>query len=109
MNKTQDNAVSSLKHWSVTGWSFTFQLVTLNLMRFGPAPKRKDEDAFHRALCGFPRPSLVTFSDFTARTDAIVQDIHISQHPNGLTSYRFEFKNQSFIEIVAREDAIIRW
>jgi hypothetical protein len=109
MDRTTNNAASSFEQWSVTGWSFTFQLLTLNLMDFRIPSKEKDEKAPYRAICGFIRPSRTQFSKFQAKTDAIIQNILVSPNLSSLTTYRLEFKNNSFIEIDARECSAIQW
>jgi hypothetical protein len=109
MGKSMGNPLSTFEGWSVTGWSATFQLIKLNLMDFVVTSKKIDENAYYRATLGFVRPSRVTFSEFTASTKALIQKVYVSLPAKGVTTYRLEFNRDSFIEIVARECAMLRW
>jgi hypothetical protein len=108
MAKAVKSALSNFIRWSVIEWSVQFELLTLDLMRFIIISK-EDEETCYRARWSFVRPSRVKFSDFTASTKAVIQEIRVSAPAKGLTTYRFEFENNSFIEIEARGCSTVEW
>lgn len=104
------NPLAKYHLWSVTDWSIHHELLTLNLWLFVGEPKRRDQEMYYRASWRFVHPVRVHFSRFVPSGRAVIQKIHVLQSPKkDLNTYRFEFEDDSFIEVVARDCSTVQW
>ncbi len=110
MPKTAKNDLIKYEGWAIRDWSVQHELLTLNLNRvFFDASKKVDQGIYSRASCRFVRYSRVKFSKFLANKKAVIQELRVSPPTKGLTTYRFEFEDDSFIEIIARDCTTTEW
>lgn len=115
MPRATTNPLAIFKLWSVIGWSVQHNLLALNLARFIVDSSitvddiNSDSDFVTQASCTFIQPSQVTLSKFSASARAVIQKVNVSHPSKGLSTYRFGFEGDSFIEIVARDCSTVAW